>query len=129
RVGAASSGLTGAFCVGGAQSWRQAAAQPGLAGAIGLYGRPAVVRDAIPQMKAPLLLLIAGEDAATPREEFVRFEQELTQAGVPHKQVVYDGAPHSFFDRKFDQHRAASEDAWRQMLDFIREHTRQPAHA
>ena len=80
-------------------------------------------------MKAPLLLLIAGEDAATPREEFVRFEQELTQAGVPHNQVVYDGAPHSFFDRKFDQHKAASEDAWRQMLDFIKQHTRQPARA
>src|SRR6184192_3155397 len=121
--------FTVGFCFGGSQSWRQSAAQPGLAGAIGFYGRPAVVRDVIPQMKAPLLLLIAGEDAATPREEFVRFEQELTQAGVPHNQVVYDGAPHSFFDRKFDQHKAASEDAWRQMLDFIKQHTRQPARA
>src|SRR5712691_1973061 len=85
--GAVSSVFTVGFCFGGAQSWRQSAAQPGLAGAIGFYGRPAVVRDVIPRMKAPLLLLIAGEDAATPREEFVRFEQELTQAGVPHKQV------------------------------------------
>jgi carboxymethylenebutenolidase len=33
---------------------------------------------------------------------------------------VYDGAPHSFFDRTADQHREASEDAWRQMLEFIR---------
>jgi len=127
--GSVASVFTVGFCFGGAQSWRQSAAQPGLAGAIGFYGRPAVVRDVIPQMKAPLLLLIAGEDAATPREDFVRFEQELTQAGVPHNQVVYDGAPHSFFDRKFDQHKAASEDAWRQMLDFIKQHTRQPARA
>jgi len=127
--GAVGSVFTVGFCFGGAQSWRQSAAQRGLAGAIGFYGRPSVVRDVIPQMKAPLLLLIAGEDAATPQEEFVWFEQELSQAGVPHKQVVYDAAPHSFFDRKFDQHKAASEDAWRQMLDFIKQHTRQPARA
>jgi len=121
--------FTVGFCFGGAQSWRQSAAQPGLAGAIGLYGRPAMVRDAIPQMKAPLLLLIAGEDAATPREEFVKFDRELAGAGVPHKMVVYEGAPHSFFDRRFEEHKAASEDAWRQMLAFIKEHTRQPARA
>jgi len=127
--GAVGSVFTVGFCFGGAHSWRQSAAQRGLAGAIGLYGRPGIVRDAIPQMKAPLLLLIAGEDAATPREEFVKFDQELTSAGVPHKLVVYEGAPHSFFDRRFEEHKAASEDAWRQMLAFIQEHTRQPARA
>ena len=48
-------------------------------------------------------------------------------ASVPHQKVVYDGAPHSFFDRRFEQHKAASADAWQQMLAFIAEHTRQPA--
>ena len=33
--------------------------------------------------------------------------------------VVYDGAPHSFFDRGFEEHRDACDDAWRRMLRFI----------
>jgi carboxymethylenebutenolidase len=119
--------FTVGFCFGGAQSWRQSAAQPGLAGAIGFYGVPSRVRDVIPQMRAPLLLLLAGADQATTPEDFAQFDRELTEAKVPHQKVVYEGAPHSFFDRTFEQHKDASADAWRQMLAFIKEHTRQPA--
>jgi carboxymethylenebutenolidase len=121
--------FTVGFCFGGAQSWRQSAAQPGLSGAIGFYGIPSRVRDVIPQMHAPLLLLLAGNDQATTPEDFAQFDRELTQAGVPHQMVAYEGAPHSFFDRTFEQHAAASADAWRQMLAFIQERTRQPARA
>jgi len=66
--GAVGSVFTVGFCFGGAMSWRQSAEQPGLSGAIGFYGRPSMVRDAIPRMKAPLLLLIAGADQATPQD-------------------------------------------------------------
>ena len=125
----AESVFTVGFCFGGAQSWRQSAEQPGLAGSIGFYGIPSRVRDVIPRMRAPLLLLLAGNDQATTQEDFAQFDRELTQAGVPHQKVVYEGAPHSFFDRSFEQHKVASEDAWRQMLAFIKEHTRQPARA
>src|SRR5438132_1092317 len=114
--------FTVGFCFGGAQSWRQSAAGHGLAGAIGFYGVPERVRSAIPQMEAPLLLLVAGADF-TPLEEFQRFDRELSEAGVPHRMVVYDGAPHSFFDRGFAEHEQAAADAWRQMLDFMKEHT------
>ncbi|TMG27292.1 MAG: dienelactone hydrolase family protein [Chloroflexi bacterium] len=125
--GTVGSVFTVGFCFGGAQSWRQSAVQPGLAGAIGFYGIPARVREVIPQMRAPLLLLLAGDDQATTPEDFDNFDKELTAAGVPHQKVVYDGAPHSFFDRRFEEHKAASADAWQQMLAFIAEHTRQPA--
>jgi len=124
--GSVASVFTVGFCFGGAMSWRQSAAQPGLSGAIGFYGRPAPVRDTIPKMKAPLLLLIAGADRATPQEEFVKFDLELTEARVPHQKVVYQGASHSFFDRSFKEHKDACADAWRQMLSFIKEYTRQP---
>ncbi|TME57086.1 MAG: dienelactone hydrolase family protein [Chloroflexi bacterium] len=123
--GAPESVFTVGFCFGGAQSWRQSAAQPDLAGSIGFYGIPSRVRDVIPQMQAPLLLLLAGNDQATTQEDFAQFDRELTQAGVPHQMAVYEGAPHSFFDRSFEQHKDASADAWRQMLAFIKEHTRQ----
>jgi carboxymethylenebutenolidase len=112
--------FTVGFCFGGAHSWRQSAAQADLDGAIGFYGVPARVRDVIGRMHAPLLLLVAGADF-TPLAEFEQFDRELTDANVPHTMVVYDGAPHSFFDRTFDEHREASADAWRQMLRFMQD--------
>ena len=87
---------------------------------VGFYGVPARVRDSIPRMEAPLLLLVAGADF-TPLEEFQRFDADLSVAGVPHRMVVYEGAPHSFFDRTFAEHADACADAWRQILDFVRE--------
>jgi carboxymethylenebutenolidase len=125
--GAPESVFTVGFCFGGAQSWRQSAAQPGLSGAIGFYGIPSRVRDVIPQLRAPVLLILAGNDQATTQEDFAQFGRELTDAGVPHQTAVYEGAPHSFFDRNFEQYAAASADAWRQVLTFIKEHTRKPA--
>ena len=112
--------FTVGFCFGGSNSWRQAASQDGLAGAVGFYGQPGRARAYVNEMRAPLLLLVAGEDF-TPLEEFQAFDQELTTAGVPHRMVVYPGAPHSFFDRSFAEHREACADAWRQMLDFFAE--------
>jgi carboxymethylenebutenolidase len=41
---------------------------------------------------------------------------------VQHEVVTYEGAPHSFFDRKQEQFAQASEDAWRRTLDFIGRH-------
>jgi carboxymethylenebutenolidase len=112
--------FTVGFCFGGSNSWRQAAAQPGLAGAMGFYGVPARVRDVVDQIAAPLLILVAGDDH-TPVAEFEKFDGELSAANVPHTMVVYAGAPHSFFDRTFAQHKDACDDAWRQMLRFIAE--------
>jgi carboxymethylenebutenolidase len=120
QMGDVRSVFTVGFCFGGAHSWRQSAAGHGLAGCIGFYGVPSRVRDTIPSMKSPLLLLVAGADF-TPLEEFQKFDGELTEAGVPHRMVVYDGAPHSFFDRTFEEHKDACEDAWRQILAFVKE--------
>ena len=120
QLGDVRSVFTVGFCFGGAQSWRQSAAGHGLAGAIGFYGVPARVRDTIPAMEAPLLLLVAGADF-TPLEEFEKFDAELTEAGVRHRMAVYEGAPHSFFDRTFAEHAGACDDAWRQLLKFVTE--------
>lgn len=106
------------FCFGGANSWRQSAAQPGLTGAIGFYGRPSRVIDVVDDMKAPLLLLVAGADS-TPRQDFVDFDKQLTEAGVPHRMLIYEGAPHSFFDRSYEDWQDARSDAWKQVLSFI----------
>jgi carboxymethylenebutenolidase len=121
--GSVRSVFTVGFCFGGAMSWRQSAAGSGLAGCVGFYGVPSRVRDVIREMEAPLLLLIAGADF-TPQEEFQAFDRELTDAGKSHRMVVYEGAPHSFFDRTFAEHQDACTDAWKQILDFITEKSR-----
>lgn len=110
------------FCFGGSQSWRLSATDLGLAGCIGFYGRPALVADVEPGLSAPLLLLVAGADRATPLAEFEAFSQRLRARGQEHRMVVYPGAPHSFFDRAFDQWQDACTDAWGQVLTFAEEH-------
>jgi carboxymethylenebutenolidase len=106
------------FCFGGSQSWRLGASDLELAGCIGFYGKPIRIADVEEAIHRPLLMLVAGADAATPLGEFQELDARLTARGQAHTMVVYDGAPHSFFDRAFDQWRPACEDAWRQILDF-----------
>lgn len=119
--GGCESVFTVGFCMGGAVSWGQAAAGLGLAGCIGFYGQPARVEDRIPDMKAPLLILVAGADF-TPVSAFEEFAGKLEAAGVAHDMHVYEGAPHSFFDRGFDQHAEACDDAWRRILAFVEQY-------
>ncbi len=73
-------------------------------------------------MKAPLLVLEGANDAATQRDVAGQFDSTLTAAGVPHERHVYAGAPHSFFDRPYEQWKDACDDAWRRMLDFVERH-------
>lgn len=117
--GSATSLFTVGFCFGGSNSWNQSAFHPDLSGCIGFYGRPQRSEPFMAKMKAPLQIMVAGADAATTPEQSVEFDRELTAAGVPHEQHVYVGAPHSFFDRTYEQWKDACDDAWRRMLDFV----------
>jgi carboxymethylenebutenolidase len=118
--GAVRSVFTVGFCFGGSNSWNQSAAGLGLGGCIGFYGRPQRSEPFMSKMTSPLLMLVAGADGATPQEAFLAFDKELTKAKVPHEMHIYQGAPHSFFDRTFDQWKDACDDAWRRMLGFIK---------
>jgi carboxymethylenebutenolidase len=116
------------FCFGGRASWVAAASGHGLAGSIGFYGSPtrerggpSVVQRA-EQIACPILALQAGDDQGITAEDNAAFEQALTAAGVEHEIITYDGAPHSFFDRKQEQFADASDDAWRRTLAFIAAH-------
>jgi carboxymethylenebutenolidase len=110
--------FTVGFCFGGSNSWNAAAAGLGLAGAIGFYGRPARV-ERVGDIGAPILALMGGADAAIPVEDVEAFDRALTEAGVEHEVEIYDGAPHSFFDRKQEEFAEASADAWARTLAFI----------
>ncbi|MGZ4310110.1 MAG: dienelactone hydrolase family protein [Gaiellaceae bacterium] len=126
REEGAASVFTVGFCFGGRNSWLSAASGHGLAGAIGFYGRPGAGRDGSPgplervgEMACPVLALQAGDDQNITAEDNAAFDQALEAAGVPHDVITYDGAPHSFFDRKYEEFADASADAWRRTLEFI----------
>jgi carboxymethylenebutenolidase len=121
--------FTVGFCFGGRHSWLAAAASHGLAGAVGFYGRPGVGRDGSPgptqragELAAPILGLMGGDDPGIPAEDVAEFERALDAAGVDAELVVYPGAPHSFFDRKFEAFAQESDDAWRRTLAFLDQH-------
>jgi carboxymethylenebutenolidase len=121
--GSVKSVFTVGFCFGGSSSWNQSALQPDINGAIGFYGRPPRSEPFIGKMKAPLLLLLAGADAATPVDAFHTFDKELTAANVPHEMHIYEGAPHSFFDRTYAQWKDAADDSWRRMLALVKKYS------
>lgn len=116
------------FCFGGSNSWHQAANGLGLAGAIGFYGNPSrpdrplgspAVIERVDDMDCPVLGLMGGADPSIPQADVDAYAEALTAAGVNNELVTYDGAPHSFFDRSYEEHAEASADAWDRVLAFL----------
>lgn len=119
------------FCFGGTHSFLAGTdAELRLAACVGFYGLlnperigaagqvPSVLEHAA-AVRCPLLGLFGGDDPTIPAQDVAAFERALAAAGVEHEVHSYPGAPHSFFDRKFAEHAAASADAWERLLDFL----------
>jgi carboxymethylenebutenolidase len=120
------------FCFGGALSYLQAASGLGYAGVIGFYGWPLGLKrwpdrpkpiDAVPRYKSAVLSIFGGADEGIPQADVDAFNAACTKAKVKHDATVYPGAPHSFFDRKFNEFADASADAWRRVQGFVKANT------
>jgi len=115
------------FCFGGRLSFLQAASGIGATGVIGFYGWPVgpnraglpAPADEAPHFACPVLAIWGGADEGIGPEAVQAFDAAMDAAGKEHRTVVYPGASHSFFDRTAAEHASASEDAWREMLDFM----------
>jgi len=116
RAGADLPVVTVGFCFGGSHSWRLATGDLDLAGCAGFYGRPALVGDAADRAVLPTLMLVAGADTATPVQDQQALADRMRVAGAEVEAVVYDGAPHSFFDRSYGDWADACRDAWERLL-------------
>jgi len=116
------------FCMGGRQAFFASAEHAELTGVVGFYGRLSTregeegtaPKDRAQRMRAAVLGLFGGADPGIPASEISEFERALKDARVRHHVVTYPGAPHSFFDRTFADHRNACEDAWRRTLGFMK---------
>ena len=119
--------FTVGFCFGGSNSWLQASSGHGLAGAIGFYGRPTAEglngapapSATVSEIECPILGLMGGADESIPADAVAEWDAALGAGGVAREIVTYDGAPHSFFDRSYDEHVDACNDAWQRIQAFI----------
>jgi carboxymethylenebutenolidase len=66
-----------------------------------------------------VLAIYGGADQGIPAEARDEFDRALDAASIEHRTVVYEGAPHSFFDRKAADFADASAAAWNEMLRFM----------
>jgi carboxymethylenebutenolidase len=66
--------------------------------------------------------LQGGADQAISHEDNLELERALREAGKDYELIEFEGAPHSFFDRKQEEFQAASDDAWQRTLEFIDAH-------
>jgi len=116
------------FCFGGRIAFLSSAEVPGLAGVVGFYGRlgkrendpwPVPAETAL-RMRAPVFGLFGGDDPGIPATDIAAFNDALRTAKLPHYIHTYPGAPHSFFDRTFNEHKAECDDAWRRVIAFMK---------
>ena len=127
RARGASRVYVAGFCFGGRAAFMQAARED-VAGAIGFYGWPTRAEEGgsspleearAGRLRAPVLALYGGADEGVSPDDAEAFAAALAEAGVLQESVVYDGAPHSFFDRAMADHADACDDAWFRMLRFM----------
>ena len=129
--------FTVGFCFGGRLSFVAATLGLDFAGVIGFYGNPVgagrndvpAPADVAEQFASPVLGLFGGADSSIPDAAIATFDAALTAAGVEHRLQSYPDAPHSFFDRKADEFARTSEQAWSEVLGFVRSHNAQAARA
>lgn len=118
------------FCFGGSNAWHMAASDLDLSGAVGFYGHPdrpdvpqgaPSVMSRVPDFSCPILALQGGDDPGIPVDLDELFQETLAATEQPGEVVIYEGAPHSFFDRKQSDYEEASADAWDRVLTFLSE--------
>jgi carboxymethylenebutenolidase len=120
--------FTVGFCFGGRNSFDQATRGHGLSGVIGFYGMvvPRNEEDTeapinkVADFECPVLGLFGGADQMITADGIESFGKALSDAGVSNEMKIYDGAPHSFFDRAFAEFAADCDDAWTRILSFIK---------
>lgn len=118
------------FCMGGTLSFICGTQEHfTLSGVVGFYSGMTrdlgggTLLDQAAHIRYPALGLFGAADAGIPFEHVESFKARLAAAGVEHEVISYRGAPHSFFDRRMEEFAEASTDAWKRVLNFVKDHS------
>ncbi|MBX5450196.1 dienelactone hydrolase family protein [Thermogemmatispora sp.] len=123
------------FCMGGSLTILSGCDRSfGFAGLIAFYAglsRPiagdGTALERADQLAYPLLGLFGGADQGIPVSQVHELEEKLRRRGLEHTIHIYEGAPHSFFDRRYSEYAEACADAWQRVRDFIAAHSHSQA--
>jgi carboxymethylenebutenolidase len=115
------------FCRGGTLALHTGAEEFDLAGLIPFYaglsrpvtGAKGSTLEQAAKIRYPVLGLFGGADPGIPASDIEQLDRQLDTAAVPHHIETYEGAPHSFFDRKYAEYADASANAWTRILNFV----------
>ncbi|HTP48289.1 MAG TPA: dienelactone hydrolase family protein [Casimicrobiaceae bacterium] len=117
------------FCFGGTVVWQYAARNRALKTAVAWYGGldsrlgpdTKTALELAPELTVPVLGLYGGKDQGIPLAAIEQMRSELKQAGNPSQIVVYPEAGHAFFaDYRPSYNKAAADDAWKKMLEWLK---------
>ena len=111
------------WCFGGGQSLQLAlnSKQQPLAATILYYGTPLVKdKQALSNIKWPILGIFGDQDQAIPVEEVKQFETALNADRIPNEIHIYPGVGHAFANPSGDNYAPKeTADAWQKTLAFL----------
>ncbi len=117
-------GLVG-FGWGGTQALLYAAGRTDVAAIVAFYPDPKLVLPVLPKISAPVLIVFAGDDAAT-KEGAAGIEQAAAASKRPHTVKVYPGVGRNFHDPFAGAAYKAdpAKQAWTEAVQHLDQHTK-----
>jgi carboxymethylenebutenolidase len=112
------------FCFGGTQSMYMGTRNPELAAVVIFYGGGPIQRAAdLGSMRqaGPVLGIYGEEDGNIPVSQVRNFEDALESRKVEHTVTLYPGVGHAFVKSNTYNSGGAPEEAWNQMVMFLKE--------
>ena len=118
------------FCFGGSASLELARSGASAAGIVSFHGNLSTTMPAQPDtVTAQILICIGKDDPFVPSEQVDGFVEEMTNAEVSFKMIIYTGAKHSFTNPKASErgipgveyNKQADEASWKAMREFFDE--------
>ena len=108
------------FCYGGRTSLAYSLHNNQLDATVMFYGSPETNPEILKTLPGPVLGIFGGADQSISVESVNAFDAALTEAGIPHEIIIYEGQPHAFVeDAQGIQAGGAQGEAWAQMLAFL----------
>lgn len=115
------------FCFGGTQSMYMGTRNPELAAVVIFYGSGPIQEAAqlgVMREAGPVLGIYGEEDRGIPVEQVRNFENALNSRDIDNTITIYPGVGHAFVKSDTYQAGGAPQQAWDQMVGFLREKLR-----